>query len=438
MPKPSASAFASQPVMIRLRTHSIRYETGFSGRDGAEPVDVDQVRAACSSTRGRGRRRGAGRAPAPPRPSRCAARGRGRARRSRARSGRRTRTARGARARPRRSATPTISRRRGRTPPGRGRGRRRPPSWPREQRDAAHRRQRQPVQEAGLDVAREVGAGVHRREERALDERHRERERDERVGREAGQLVAACSPPELTSSSIIGKISGEIDVGRLAARAHDRAQRRAGRPARRRRSRSSVPAPFSGVVAGALERAAGLREEDVVERGRVDSRLASVRPGVVDGAHDAGEVGEPVVQPDGDVARRVAERAAEAREDRARAAPRSAPVGRDRLDGRPADLGLERRRRALGDDVAVVDDPDAVGEDVGLLEVLRGQEDGDAVLAREPARPPPRARCGSGCRGRSSARRGRGCAAGARARARGRAGASSRPSSPSPCGRRPR
>src|SRR5437763_1311298 len=41
-------------------------------------------------------------------------------------------------------------------------------------------------------------------------------------------------------------------------------------------------------------------------------------------------------------------------------------------------------RRARGDDVAVVDDPDAVGEYVGLVEILRGQEDGDAVLAGEP------------------------------------------------------
>ena len=30
MLKPSPSALASQPVMIRLRTHSIRYETGFT------------------------------------------------------------------------------------------------------------------------------------------------------------------------------------------------------------------------------------------------------------------------------------------------------------------------------------------------------------------------------------------------------------------------
>ena len=34
--------------------------------------------------------------------------------------------------------------------------------------------------------------------------------------------------------------------------------------------------------------------------------------------------------------------------------------------------------------MAVVDDPDAIGEDVRLFEVLGGQEDGDLVLAREP------------------------------------------------------
>src|SRR5215212_494196 len=37
------------------------------------------------------------------------------------------------------------------------------------QRDPAHRRQREAAQEPGLDVAREVGAGVHGREQRALD-----------------------------------------------------------------------------------------------------------------------------------------------------------------------------------------------------------------------------------------------------------------------------
>src|SRR5439155_25159345 len=59
-------------------------------------------------------------------------------------------------------------------------------------------------------------------------------------------------------------------------------------------------------------------------------------------------------------------------------------IGWNRLDGRAADLGLELVRRPLGDDVAVVDDPDPVGENVRLLEVLRRQEDGYVVLAREP------------------------------------------------------
>ena len=49
----------------------------------------------------------------------------------------------------------------------------------RDQRDPADGCQREPVQEPGLDVAGQVGARVHRREERALHERHGERERDE-------------------------------------------------------------------------------------------------------------------------------------------------------------------------------------------------------------------------------------------------------------------
>ena len=73
---------------------------------------------------------------------------------------------------------------------------------------------------------------------------------------------------------------------------------------------------------------------------------------------------------------------------RARIAPRALAlggVGGNDLDRRAADLGLQRGRGALGDDVAVVDDPDAVGEHVGLLEVLGRQEDGDAVLAAPAA-----------------------------------------------------
>ena len=42
-PKPSASAWPSQPVMIRLRTHSSRYDTGFAVASDPEPRHVDQV-----------------------------------------------------------------------------------------------------------------------------------------------------------------------------------------------------------------------------------------------------------------------------------------------------------------------------------------------------------------------------------------------------------
>ena len=58
-------------------------------------------------------------------------------------------------------------------------------------------------------------------------------------------------------------------------------------------------------------------------------------------------------------------------------------IGRDRLDGRTADLGLELVGRPFGDDVAVVDDPDTVGENVGLLEILGRQEDSDIVFTSE-------------------------------------------------------
>ena len=63
---------------------------------------------------------------------------------------------------------------------------------------------------------------------------------------------------------------------------------------------------------------------------------------------------------------------------------RSLGVAGDRLDRRAADLGLQLGRRALGDDLAVVDDPDPVGERVGLLQVLGGEEDGHPVLGGEP------------------------------------------------------
>ena len=103
----------------------------------------------------------------------------------------------------------------------------------------------------------------------------------------------------------------------------------------------------------------------------------------VERADDACEVTDAVLEPDRDALRGAARRLAELLEDARDRLGRGA-VGGNRLDRRPPDLRLQLGGRALGHDVPVVDDPDAVGERVGLLEVLRGQEDGDAVLAREP------------------------------------------------------
>ena len=91
----------------------------------------------------------------------------------------------------------------------------------------------------------------------------------------------------------------------------------------------------------------------------------------------------------------------------------------------PPTLVLELVRGALGDHVAVVDHDDPVGEPVGLVEVLRGQQHGRAGRRRAP-RSSPTGRAGCAGRGRWSARRGTAPAGGRRARRRGRAGGACR------------
>src|SRR5918995_687398 len=96
---------------------------------------------------------------------------------------------------------------------------------PRDQGDAAHRRQREPVQEARLDVPSKIRAGVHGREERALDERDGEREGDERVGREAGEAGRRLEPAGVHEQEQHREDEREDDGRRLAARPDDRASR---------------------------------------------------------------------------------------------------------------------------------------------------------------------------------------------------------------------
>ena len=65
-----------------------------------------------------------------------------------------------------------------------------------------------------------------------------------------------------------------------------------------------------------------------------------------------------------------------------RGPPRAAwsGVDDDDVDLVAADLALERAGVAPGDDPAVVDDDDVVGQALGLLEVLGGEQDGGAPV----------------------------------------------------------
>ena len=109
------------------------------------------------------------------------------------------------------------------------------------------------------------------------------------------------------------------------------------------------------------------------------------------------------------------------------------PGGIGERDMQEAGAGrrLQLAARALGDLLALVDDGDAGGELVGLVEILRGEQDGDAGIgerrgscARRPA--------AHSDRGRSSARRGRARPASRPARRRCRACAACRRNRPSP------
>src|SRR5919198_356700 len=201
-----------------------------------------------------------------------------------------------------------------------------------------------------------------------------------------GRRVSAFSPPELTASRSSGNASANTTfAGWRTVRTTERRASSSTWSAKTVTSRGfhREPADLVLLFRGPLERAARLREEHIVERGLVKLELLDLHVLGVERAHDPGEIGLAGAEADGDALGRRA-RIAEAPEDRGRARVVRG-IDRDRLDRRLRDLGLERGRGALGDDVPVVDDPDAVGEHVGLLEVLRRQEDGDALLAREPA-----------------------------------------------------
>ena len=261
-----------------------------------------------------------------------------------------------------------------------------------------------------------------------MNENGRKNARNDVVGK-PGRCVAARRPFELTAIRISGNESGGIHVAGLA-RACESTERRA-------ISQTCPGAAHRALVLGALERAAGLREEDVVECRLVQVDLGGAQVLAVERA-DRRPRSAPC--PSSCTARRArAGRGlgAEAREQRRAGARGSSPdSGTTSTVGLPISA-FSCAGRALGDDPAVVDDPDAVGEHVRLLEVLRRQEDGHALVAREPPDLLPE----RGAALRVEARRRLVEEEDRRVvdqrRAQGRAGASCRPSTCGSCGRRP-
>ena len=198
-----------------------------------------------------------------------------------------------------------------------------------------------------------------------------------------GIFVAGLSPAELTASRAVGKTNGKMTF--------------AGWRVVRSTERRAICPTWASVLTGfglglglrflllgrALERAARLGEEDVVEARRVQLELLELDPLGVERTDDSGQVLDAVLEPDRHAFRRASGLLAELLQD-AGDRLRARAVGGNGLDRRPADLRLQLLGRALGDDVPVVDDPDPVGERVGLLEVLRREEDGHALVAGEP------------------------------------------------------
>ena len=203
-----------------------------------------------------------------------------------------------------------------------------------------------------------------------------------------GMCVSALSPAELTASSISGKTTGammfagwrtvrttERRASRYAwsAAAIMRAPSQGRRPAapalRRRRPRASARSWRGRRRRATAGAAAAARPRDASPSSARTTSARSACP-------VCSRTATPRMDATGSPKR---PRIAAARSRSAGSAGTTSTVGR------PISA-FNASGRALGDDPPVVDDPDAVGKHVRLLEVLRRQEDGHALLAWPAAR----------------------------------------------------
>src|ERR687895_846117 len=136
--------------------------------------------------------------------------------------------------------------------------------------------------------------------------------------------------------------------------------------------------------ARSLERAPRLLQEDVVQGRLVEPEVGHPQVLGVERPHHVREAAGTAVQPDGDGPGLGGDLLAEASQNPSHGAALTWLHGRSLYAG-ASDLGLQRLRRVLCDDSAMIYDPNPVRKHVGLLEVLGRQKDRHPVLAREMA-----------------------------------------------------
>src|SRR5918995_2661987 len=138
------------------------------------------------------------------------------------------------------------------------------------------------------------------------------------------------------------------------------------------------------VLLRALQVPSGLLQEDVVQ-GRLDQvERLDREPLLIEGDDDRADLGGSVLELDQQGPVAGWERSPEAGAHLLGAALGPVPVDQGELQVRLADVGLQRRRGALGDQTPAGDDPHPVGEPVGLLEVLGGEEDRRPLVVELP------------------------------------------------------
>src|SRR3954452_18315306 len=125
---------------------------------------------------------------------------------------------------------------------------------------------------------------------------------------------------------------------------------------------------------------AGLLQEDVVEGRLHQVERLDLETLLVEGDDDRADLGRAILELDHQGPVPSGKRLAEPGEDDLGERLLALLLDQGELEVRPADLGLQRSRRPLSDQLAAGDDPNAVGEPVGLLQVLGRQEYGRALL----------------------------------------------------------